>query len=145
LWLWRIVRNCATAEDLTIETFWRIYQAHTRFDATREFEPWARAIATHVAIDWLRRQRAEEELPADIPVTPRCDPAIAEEIRRRTTAAFARLPPKLRVAAVLAVVEERPYLEVADALGISVGAVKLRVFRALRLLRRDLEKQGITP
>jgi len=51
----------------------------------------------------------------------------------------------LRVAATLAVIEERPYKEVADALGISVTAVKLRVFRALRLLRKDLQGQGITP
>lgn len=145
IWLWRIVRNPTAAEDLTIETFWRIYRAHARFDSTREFEPWARAIATHVAIDWMRRRRPEEELPADVPAPPRGDPAISEEIRRKTAAAFARLPPKLRVAAILAVVEERPYQEVADALGISAGAVKLRVFRALRLLRKDLEQQGITP
>lgn len=52
---------------------------------------------------------------------------------------------KLRVAAILALVEEEPYKEIADALGISVGAVKLRVFRALRLLRKDLQKQGIEP
>jgi RNA polymerase sigma-70 factor (ECF subfamily) len=51
----------------------------------------------------------------------------------------------LRIAAVLAVVEERPHKEVAEALGISVAAVKLRVFRALRLLRKDLQQQGITP
>ena len=59
--------------------------------------------------------------------------------------AFTRLPPKLRVAAMLAVVEELPHKEVAEALGISVAAVKLRVFRALRLLRKDLQQQGITP
>ena len=59
--------------------------------------------------------------------------------------AFSRLPPRLRVAAVLAVVEELPHKETAAALGISVAAVKVRVFRALRLLRHDLEQQGIRP
>jgi RNA polymerase sigma-70 factor (ECF subfamily) len=144
-WLWRIVRNPAAAEDLTIETFWRIYRAHARFDPGREFEPWARAIATHVAIDWMRRHHSEQELPPDIAAPPAGDPAVSAEVRRKTAAAFACLPAKLRVAAILAVVEERPHQEVADALGISVGAVKLRVFRALRLLRKDLEQQGITP
>ena len=48
-------------------------------------------------------------------------------------------------AATLAVIEEQPHKEVAAALGISVVAVKLRVFRALRLLRTDLERQSITP
>jgi RNA polymerase sigma-70 factor (ECF subfamily) len=51
----------------------------------------------------------------------------------------------LRATAVLAVVEERPHKEVAEALGITVTAVKLRVFRALRLLRKDLNEMGITP
>jgi DNA-directed RNA polymerase specialized sigma24 family protein len=51
----------------------------------------------------------------------------------------------LRIAAVLAVIEEQPHMDVADALGISTAAVKLRVFRALRMLRKDLEQQGIRP
>jgi len=55
------------------------------------------------------------------------------------------LPAKLRVTATLAVVEERPQKEVAEALGITVAAVKLRVFRALRLLRKDLSEMGIKP
>ncbi len=82
---------------------------------------------------------------ADLPAPPAADPGIAAEIRLKTAQAFARLPPRLRIAAVLAVVEEQPHKEVAAALGISVAAVKLRVFRALRLLRKDLESQGITP
>jgi RNA polymerase sigma-70 factor (ECF subfamily) len=144
-WLLRIVRNPAAAEDLTVETFWRIYRSHARFDPSRGFEAWARTIATHAAIDWLRRRRVEDELPSDIAAPPTGDPAISAEIRRTTAAAFERLPPTLRVAAVLAVVEERPHKEVASALGISVTAVKVRVFRALRLLRKDLIQQGITP
>jgi RNA polymerase sigma factor (sigma-70 family) len=70
---------------------------------------------------------------------------VTAEIRNKTAQAFARLPPKLRVAATLAVVEGQTQKDVAEALGISVAAVKLRVFRALRLLRRDLQLQGITP
>jgi RNA polymerase sigma factor (sigma-70 family) len=144
-WILRIVRNPATAEELAVETFWRIYRAHARLDPARGFEGWARRIATHAALDYLRTQRPQAELPMDLPARARSDPAVSEEIRRKTAGAFARLPVKLRVAAILAVVEERPQKEVAEALGISVGAVKLRVFRALRLLRKDLAAQGFTP
>jgi RNA polymerase sigma factor (sigma-70 family) len=144
-WILRIVRNPATAEDLTAETFWRIHQAHARFDPSRGFEGWARRIATNAALDWLRTPRIECELPADLPTPAVANPAITEEIRRKTALAFERLPPKLRIAAVLAVVEELQHKDVAEALGISVSAVKLRVFRALRLLRKDLERQGIRP
>jgi RNA polymerase sigma factor (sigma-70 family) len=148
-WILRIVRNPASAEDLVVEAFWRIYRARARFDAGREFAPWARRIATRVALDWLRTQRPEIELDgqalATMPAGVVADPGVTAEIRRKTARAFARLPRKLRVAAVLAVIEEQPHKEVAEALGISVSAVKLRVFRALRLLRKDLERQGITP
>ena len=144
-WILRIVRNPAAAEDLTVETFWRIHRARARFEPARGFEAWARRIATHAALDWLRTARPESELPADVAAPAGADPAVSEEIRRKTAAAFERLPAKLRIAALLAVVEEQPGKDVAAALGISVAAVKLRVFRALRLLRKDLEGQGIRP
>ncbi len=148
-WILRMVRDPGAADELTIETFWRIYRARARFEPERAFEPWARRIATRAALDWLRAQKPEyavaNEFFADLPSRPREDPAILAELRRKTALAFARLRPGLRLAASLAVIEERPHKEVAEALGISVTAVKLRVFRALRLLRKDLQNQGITP
>jgi len=148
-WILRIVRDPAVADELTVETFWRIYRARDRFEPERGFEPWARRIATHTALDWLRTQKpeyaVENEFFADLPGKPAADPAVSDELRRKTAAAFARLRPGLRIPATLAVIEERPHKEVAEALGISVTAVKLRVFRALRLLRKDLKAQGITP
>jgi DNA-directed RNA polymerase specialized sigma24 family protein len=49
------------------------------------------------------------------------------------------------VAASLALIEEHPYQEIADALDISLGAVKMRVGRAEALLRTSLERMGIRP
>lgn len=148
-WILRIVRNAATAEELTVETFWRTYRAHARFDPARGFEPWARRIATHAALDWLRANRQEDalntELVIELPATRAEDPIISAELRAKLTKALTRLPPRLLIAALLAVVEERPHKEVAEALGISVAAVKVRVFRALRRLRKDLEEQGVRP
>ncbi|HUB51884.1 MAG TPA: RNA polymerase sigma factor [Terracidiphilus sp.] len=148
-WILRIVRNAATAEDLTVETFMRIFRAHARFDTARGFEPWARRIATHVALDWLRARKPESEITPEmeslLTADTTCDPGIQAEIRLKTAQAFTRLPPRLRMAAVLAVVDEQPHKVIAESLGITVTAVKLRVFRALRLLRKDLEQQGIRP
>ncbi len=148
-WILRIVRNATAAEDLTLETFWRIFRAHARFEPERGFGPWARRIATRAALDWLRAKKPEyamaAEFFADLPAPAGEDPAVSAEIRRTTAEAFGRLRPGLRIAATLAVIEERPHKEVAEALGISVTAVKLRVFRALRLLRKDLQQRRITP
>ena len=139
------VRDPAAAEDLTVESFWRIYRSHARFDPARKFEPWARRIATNAALDYLRTVRAETELPEDLPSPALPDPGISQELRRKTARAFRRLPAKLQVTATLALIEEQPYQEIAEALGISTGAVKLRVFRALRLLRKELQRQGVEP
>jgi RNA polymerase sigma factor (sigma-70 family) len=144
-WILRIVRDPAIAEDVTVETFWRIHRAHELFDPSRSFEAWARRIATNAALDHLKSTRPESELPDDLPQPALPDPGISQELREKTAQAFGRLPPKLRIAATLAVIEEQPYQEIAEALGVSAGAVKLRVFRAVRMLRKDLKRQGIEP
>jgi RNA polymerase sigma-70 factor (ECF subfamily) len=148
-WIVRIVRDPGAAEDLTLETFWRIFRARARFDPRRPFGAWARRIATNLALEHLSRRRAEKPLDHDLPpraaacVAP--DPAVGADVRAKVVAAFGELPAKLRTAATLAVVEETPYAEIADALGISINGVKSRVFRAVRLLRRSLEKRGVRP
>lgn len=144
-WILRIVRDPPAAEDLTIETFWRIYRAHARFDPDRAFAPWARRFATRTALEWLRTRKPEAAMTVEIPAAESGDPGVRAEIRQRVTRAFMRLPARLRIAALLAIVEEQPHRQIADSLGISVAAVKVRVFRALRLLRKDLQQQGITP
>src|SRR5205807_7461351 len=58
-WIVRIVRDHGIAEDLTVETFWRIYRARDRFDPAGNFHAWARRIATNAALDHLRMARRE--------------------------------------------------------------------------------------
>ena len=144
-WIVRVVRDPSTAEDLTVETFWRMYRAHARFDPTRNPVPWARRIATNVALDYLKHERLESELPDEVPQANSPDPVLARELRDQIRRAFNHLPPKLRIPAILALVEERPYEEIAEALGTTTGAVKLRVFRAVRILRKQLRNMGVNP
>ena len=144
-WIVRIVRDPGVAEDLTIETFWRIHRAHARFDPRRSFAAWARRIATNVALDHLKSMRPQQPLPEDVPAATSLNPGLQQDIRERTARAFRQLPAKLQVTATLALIEEEPYKDIAEALGISVGAVKLRVFRALRILRKKLRQMGIEP
>jgi RNA polymerase sigma factor (sigma-70 family) len=148
-WIVRLVRNPGVAEELTVETFWRIYRHRGRFDARRPFGPWARRIATHVAIDYLKSSdyRGSTDEVTDPAQGPNLmpDPAMRAEIREQIARAFLALPVRLRVVANLALIEERPYQEIASALDISLSAVKMRVGRAVALLRRSLEKMGIQP
>jgi RNA polymerase sigma-70 factor, ECF subfamily len=144
-WIVRIVRDPSAAGDLTVETFWRIHRAHARFDPARSFGAWARRIATNAALDHLRTARRETNLPYNLPSPPLSDPGITDELRQKMAGAFHRLPSHLRIAATLALIEELPYQEIADAQGVSVGAIKVRVFRARRFLRKELKRQGIEP
>ena len=143
-WIVRVVRDRGVAEELTIDAFWRMYNAHASFDPRRSFGAWARRIATNVAIDHFKRQRKTAPALHSASFTPP-DPGITAELRDEIARAFARLPAKLRVTALLALVEEQPYAEIAAALDISVEAVKARVFRATRILRQHLTTKGLTP
>jgi RNA polymerase sigma factor (sigma-70 family) len=137
-WIVRIVRDSATAEDLTVETFWRIYRSRARFRPDGNFGAWSHRVATNIALDHLRRARREVELPDDLLAPSAPDPAVSREMRDRIRSAFANLPPKYRLVATLALIEEAPYEEIAAAAGVSVGLVKVRIFRATRLLRKQL-------
>ncbi len=142
-WIVRIVRDPAAAEDLTVETFWRIYRSRSRFDPKREFGAWARRIATNVALDHLHRAPRETELDEGRAAEPAPDPAVQHGLREALRRAFHRLPVTLRAVAALALIEKQPQAVIAGALGISVAAVKAREFRAVHLLRQNLKRMGV--
>ncbi|HEY6389423.1 MAG TPA: sigma-70 family RNA polymerase sigma factor [Candidatus Acidoferrum sp.] len=144
-WIVRIVRDPGVAEDLAVEALWRIYRARHSFRPDGDFAAWARRVATNLAIDHLRRKRPEQSLLSEPAGLPMPDQLVQRETRDKIQQAFRGLPAKLQVAATLALIEERPYDEIADALGTSAGAVKLRVFRAVRMLRKQLKQLGVRP
>jgi RNA polymerase sigma-70 factor (ECF subfamily) len=140
-WILRIVRDRAAAEDALVEAFWRVHRARARFDASRSFGAWLRRIATNAALDQLRSLRNHAALPVlegDTVAMPRDG-----DTRDAILAAFRRLPPALLVVARLALVEQLPQAEIADALGVPIGTVKSRLFRAQRALRDEIRRLGI--
>ena len=145
-WIVRIVRDPAIAEELTVETFWRMHRAHARFRPDSNCGAFLRRIATNLALDHLRRSRViHVALPDDHAADSAPDGAIQDETRRAIEIAFASLPPRLRIVLQLGLIEEEPYRRIAGALGISESAVKLRMFRGVRLLRKKLEQMDIRP
>jgi RNA polymerase sigma-70 factor (ECF subfamily) len=140
-WLVRLTRDPGAAEDLTVEVFWRIYRAHARFDTTRSFGAWARRIASNAAVDHLRRARRQRPASTLRPVwTP--DSTARRDRDLRVERAFLTLPPRLRVVAELALVEQWPHEDIANALGISRSAVKSRAARAMKALKDALRQEG---
>jgi RNA polymerase sigma-70 factor, ECF subfamily len=143
-WIRRILQDASAAEDALVEAFWRAYRGRARFDPSRSFGAWIRRIATNVALDHLKAARpltrwktTDDEIPAPV--------ALDHETGEAVALAFRKLAPKLQVVARLALIEERPYAEIADALDLPVGTIKSRVFRAVRALRKELTRLGVQP
>ena len=144
-WIVRIVRDPATAEDLTVETFWRAHRAHAQFRTDGNFGAWLRRIATNLALDLLRRSRTQAPLAEEYPADPQPDRVVQSETRRAIQQALASLSPKLRIVVQLGLVEDEPYQAIGEALGISETAVKLRMYRGVRIMRKKLERLGVKP
>lgn len=124
----------------------RILKYRHTFHAGSDFAPWMYQTARNASADHFERTAREPialGLDGDLPERPAAGRSVSEDMVRaetaeRVRAALLRLPPEKREVLVLSRYELLRYDEIAGLLGCSVGAVKLRVHRALKDLRRLL-------
>src|SRR5215468_3497593 len=135
-WIVRIVRDPGAAEDLTVEAFWRLYQHRDRLDPNGNCPAWLRRVATNLAIDHLRRAKPAQLLQSEPADEKQVDSLEQQQLRAAIREALLSLSPKLRAVVQLVLIEDQHYAAVAESLGISLSAVKLRMFRATRILRK---------
>jgi RNA polymerase sigma-70 factor (ECF subfamily) len=133
--VWRFLRHllgdAALAEDVTQETFLRLYQRLPTFAGRSKFSTWVFRVARNAGIDALRAVRRQDRLLEALPAPA---PGPAPEARVEAMAAVASLSPKLREALLLVEVFGFAYREAAEVLAVPEGTVKSRVFQArLRL------------
>ena len=150
--LFRMVRDAATAEDLAQEVFLRVYRARKQYSPSAKFTTWMFRIATNLALNSVRDNRhrqmdvsidgplEDDEKPVQLPTRElRIDEHMIERDRsefiRRTIQA---LPEKQRVAVLLHKYEEMDYAEIAKILDCSESALKSLLFRAYETLRVQL-------
>ena len=138
-YLLRLTGDSARAQDLAQETFLRAYQALCEGDRWENPRAWLYRVASRLATDDYRRRRLLRWLPLwNIDGEKHTDETIedtmAEQMAVRAT--LAALAPKYRVPLVLYVCEGYSVAEVAEILGISVSAVKMRLSRARKKFRQ---------
>ena len=152
----RMVRQAQDAEDLTQETFVRMFRAIDRYDPTRPFGAWLFTIASRLAIDHIRRGKvktislqwreagSDEERTLDVEdTTLRPDELAAHaEEEQRTQDLIDLLPPHYRIVVVLRHQQDLSYEEIAEMLNLPLGTVKARIHRARALLKRHLEERS---
>jgi RNA polymerase sigma-70 factor, ECF subfamily len=147
----RMVQNKAVAEELAQEAFLRVYRARGTYEPAAKFTTWLFRIATHLALNSLRdskHQRKEQTLEGDgserQPLqlvdgrANREEQLVAEARLAAVREAIAGLPEKQRAAVLLHKYEGMDYVQIGDALGCSVSAVKSLLFRAYESLRVSL-------
>ncbi|HUA00253.1 MAG TPA: sigma-70 family RNA polymerase sigma factor [Candidatus Aquilonibacter sp.] len=150
--LYRMVRDTATAEDLAQEVFLRVYRARKQYTPSAKFTTWLFRIATNLALNSVRDNRyAKLAVPLDAPPEedaapmelPAREMRIDEHMIERDRTEFIRraiasLPEKQRAAVLLHKYEEMDYEEIARILDCSESALKSLLFRAYESLRVQL-------
>lgn len=152
--LFSILRSETDAEDAAQEAFIKIYRNLSSFRGDAKFSTWALSIARNEGLAWLRKRSARPEEPIE-PVLDEGSgdftPAILtdwrevpsealerSELRECLRQAILRLPPIYRDVVQLRDVQELDIQEAAGVLGISPGAVKVRLHRARVMLQKEL-------
>ena len=138
---YRMLGDPQEAEDAAQETFWRAYQALNRYDMQRSFITWLLSIAAHYCIDQQRRRRLPiiglELLPEGGAPDPTPGPErkiVRSEEDRLVRSLLGELGPQDRAALVLRYWYDFSDQEIANALSLSVSAVKSRLHRSRQIL-----------
>jgi len=147
----RLLSDRATAEEVTQEVFLKVIARANQYDGRASVASWLFAIAANACRDRRRRDRRAPVVPLELLPDPPDKGEGAErrlldrERRDAVRQALAGLSEEQREALVLARYHGMPYAEVAHILGISVGAVKTRIFRAVESLKARFHQAGEAP
>jgi RNA polymerase sigma-70 factor (ECF subfamily) len=151
-----ILGDPASAEDVVQDTFLSAIDHRMKFEGRSSLSTWLYRIATNASLSQLRK-RSGEPLPDEDPVSEqehryslpkefiewRWTPdqlLMDAELRQQLDNAIQKLPESLRVVFLLRDVQELSTEETADVIGISTGAVKVRLHRARLELREQLSE-----
>ena len=152
----QITQNDDDASDVLQETFLKAYTHLDDFQGNSKFYTWLVRIAVNEALMKLRKRRSDRTVPLDEPIDTGEDEVAREiavwdqnpedsysreELGRILDEAIQSLKPAYRTVFILRDIEEMSIEETAEALGLSISAVKSRLLRARLQLREKLTRQ----
>ncbi len=148
-----IIRLCVgmlgdrhAAEDAAQDVFFSVWRSLGRFRGDAQFSTWLFRVATNQCLRDIRRRPAHTaRVPEDLPATegsPQGELEAAEGYAA-VSAAVGRLSAEQRAALLLREVEGLTYDQIAEVLGVSMTAVKSRIYRARTELANDLSGRGL--
>jgi RNA polymerase sigma-70 factor, ECF subfamily len=153
--IWRATGRRDIIEDLTQETFLRMFKALQYFDSRARLSTWIYTIAHNVAVDHLRRTarvdvdsltwREDEADGRDarelVSNTPGPEALLSRaETEALVNAGLERLPLKYRLPVVYAAIDGLDYPAISRMLSVPLGTTKTLIFRGKRMLRAEIER-----
>jgi RNA polymerase sigma-70 factor (ECF subfamily) len=145
-YLQRLVGDRSTADDLLQDTLLKIARALPGFEGRSSIKTWAFTIATRVATDHLRRPQSRARM-VDIDETTHLFDAesdqklVIDEMSSCMREVIDSLPEDYRTALVLHDLEGQTAAQVAEIVGCSLAAAKIRIHRSRQRLKQALEKE----
>ncbi|MCY3577537.1 MAG: sigma-70 family RNA polymerase sigma factor [bacterium] len=145
---YRLTGNRDDAADVVQDAYVRAYRAIRRFRGDSSFSTWMYRITSNCASTHLSRRSRQrtEELSDEVPIVdqrPEQDPSLRAEaavLRHHIDRAIRALPERLRQVVVLRDLHDLSHSEIADELGITTSAAKVRLHRARQRLRAMLQR-----
>ena len=153
---YRVIGREEEARDLVQEAFLRAYRSLGGFRGDAKFSSWLYRITLNLCRDWIRRQKRAPfvETPEGVdvielagehgPVESVEDLVARRDLGAAVNRAMAVLSEDQRKAIVLKEYQGLTFQEIADLLDCPLSTVKTRLYQGLVVLRRELERQGIT-
>lgn len=136
----RLTFDREASEDLVQDVFTRMLRYRATYQPGTQFRAWMYQMARNAHIDRFKARRHEVAMDDDTPEPVVDVPPVTADLEKAAEVALlrealARLPADKREVLVLSRFEGLKYEQVGRLLGCEEGAVKLRVFRAVRQLR----------
>ena len=145
---YRMTGNAEDTDDLTQETFIRAYQKLQQFDQDKKFFTWLYTIGINLIRNHLKKKVRDITNPAAVRLFPelqtqgherREEVILSEDRMIRLEKTMQKLPVDLREAIILKFHQDLTFEEVAAVTGVSLSAVKMRIYRGLDQLKRLME------
>ena len=146
----RLTGNEEDGRDVVQDAYLRAWRGIGKFRGDAQFSTWMYRITANTSATHVQKRRKHQTEPIDeihepVDTHPDAQPATAAEASDdlgRISAALDELPPKLRSVVVLKDVYDLSHEAIADELGITVAAAKVRLHRGRRKLRDALYDEG---
>lgn len=146
---YQVTFDMEASEDLCQEAFIRLYHRLDQFPTCQDAQYWLIRVVKNLSINFYTKRKNEQKAVEKIKKAPSKKIKTGEELlleKEMSVAvreALEKLPPKLKEVLILKEYSDMSYKEIAKAVNISVGNVKIRAFRARALLCELLKKEEL--